>query len=264
MDVCWNQPQRNTVRSVIFRQEASSAGCYTSSCVKRRKVPVFWGALGGCNWLLLPVGVQWDQAGQSSDQADVILVGASPSSQSCGLVHVWGGGWEGRLTATPPCPPAPHRSRSPGTGSKGQAQESVVSSSRKWHMLCGRQIRVKLRRYRRGQQNWQSSKNMFLMTAVLPSYVWTWLFSILTPLPVFLFTRSCSARWWLIGQLALCSHLVAQTVKLFHCLKAITEDCSISVLKLGYFVFLEWTCCLWIDFLFLFVVNVQCAYIWPL
>lgn len=62
----------------------------------------------------------------SRDETDVIVEEVFPSSQSCGLVHVSGGGWEDPLTATLLCLPVPHRSRSPGRGSEGQAEELMV------------------------------------------------------------------------------------------------------------------------------------------
>lgn len=104
--------------------------CWTAGCVKKLKGGMFQYFGLVCNLFLLSLGVQHAQFGLSLDQTDVILAEVSPSSQSCGLVHVWGGGWEGPLTATPPCLPAPHRSRSPGRGSKGQAEELIVIFSK--------------------------------------------------------------------------------------------------------------------------------------
>ena len=100
---CW--PQRDAVSSptiprlglLVFRQEYfGGTGLKPAAAVSESTVWRCWAEF----------------------RSDVILAEGSPSSQKSGLVHVWGGGWEGPLTATPPCPPAPHRSRSPGRGSE--------------------------------------------------------------------------------------------------------------------------------------------------
>lgn len=101
-----------------------------------RKVPVFGGRVGvrrrcHCSpsvYIIRLRGSAWA----------VILAGASPSSQSCGLAHVWGGGWEGPLTATPPCPPAPRRSKSPGKGSEEQAEQRKRDSESRLKMTAVR------------------------------------------------------------------------------------------------------------------------------
>lgn len=67
---------------------------------------------------------------------DVIPEEASPSSRRCGWARAWGGGWEGPLTATPPCRPAPRRSRSPSRGSEeGSTAGGRVSSEHQTRKL---------------------------------------------------------------------------------------------------------------------------------
>ena len=102
---------------------SSPVAAWPSSCVERLTEKRFQYREGGGGGRCCPredstIRVRW-----SSDQTDVNLAGASPSSRSCGLVRGWGGGWEGPLAATPPCLPAPHRSRSPGRGSEDPAEQ---------------------------------------------------------------------------------------------------------------------------------------------
>lgn len=100
-----------------------------------------------CSWPPHCPNSRLPQVGRSLDQEDVTLAEVPPSSQSCGLVHVWGGGWEGPPTATPQCLPAPHRSRSPGRGSKDQA-EVLTKNEKEIHgndLLFGwEQVQVEL------------------------------------------------------------------------------------------------------------------------
>lgn len=126
---CWEQPQRNAVSSPTTRTRLLVFRRHCSATSWKQKGSSIWGALVW-NLLLQSVGVQYDLVGCGVGwvwiRQDVIPAEVSPSSQSCGLVRAWGGGWEGPLTARPPCLPAPHRSRSPGRGSKDQTQELIV------------------------------------------------------------------------------------------------------------------------------------------
>lgn len=75
-------------------------------------------------------------SGRGSLSEDVIPEEVSPSSQRCGWARVWGGGWEGPLTATPPCHPAPHRSRSPSRGSEEGSTVSWTSAAQRHWQAC--------------------------------------------------------------------------------------------------------------------------------
>lgn len=153
---------------LILRQEASSSITVKPAAVWRNRRGqsssiLGWGWWGALLWWLF-TGL-WEYSmirlGRCWDWTDVILAEASPSSQSCGLVRVWGGGWEGPLTATPPCLPAPRRSRSPGRGSEDRAEEVRVSSFKETtHAFWIRNCRLT-----------SCSNHIFLMTV--------WLFSVL-------------------------------------------------------------------------------------
>lgn len=118
MDICENQAQRDAVRDFSSSGRKPPHLSPLSPTSESRKVTACFFFLFSMWCFTAVFGKAAGSVWVGSVHRDVIPEEVSPSSQMCGSVHVWGGGWEGPPTATPLCPPAPRRSRSPSRGSE--------------------------------------------------------------------------------------------------------------------------------------------------
>lgn len=125
-----------TIWRLLLRQESSSSSATLPSLISRK---VYSGLFS--LWCVTAAFRERGRFQVGLAQPGVIPEEASPSSQRCGWARAWVGGWAGPLTATPPCRPAPRRSRSPSRGSEEVSTGGGRVSSE--HQTCNLGLRGK-------------------------------------------------------------------------------------------------------------------------